>query len=215
MSNLDLVKSIAWDVYRKASLGYVEIRDLIQLGVVGLLESISRFDPAAETSFAGFASKRIRGAMLNGLEKQSEYHAQSAFRRRIRRERLESLAKFGGAADGPSDVFMQMVETALGLAVGYLLEDTTMYVDENRSVGQSYASAGEMAAVSESLKSLVSMLPEPDRQIVELHYFGAVQFSDIAEMMRLTKGRVSQIHARALKVLRKLQSGKIGFNLDV
>jgi RNA polymerase sigma factor for flagellar operon FliA len=216
MSNLALVRSIAWEIYQKASLGYVEIRDLIQLGVVGLLESISRFDPASGTSFAGFASKRIRGSILNALEKQSEYHAQSAFRRRVRRERLESLSKFGEDADKSSDVFMQMVETALGLAVGYLLEDTAMYVDENRNAGESfYPSAGELAIVSESLRALVSKLAEPDRQVIELHYLGAVQFSDIADILGVTKGRVSQVHARALKALRKLQSGKAGFNIEV
>jgi len=210
-SHLGLVKSIAWDVYEKASLGYLEIRDLMQLGAVGLLESISRFEYERGGSFAGFASKRIHGAMLNGLEQYSEYHAQSTFRRRVRKERIDSLAEFG-KKDAGNDAFMQMVEATLGLAIGCLLEDTSMYVDEGRNASQNYLGTGELATISDSLRALVSELPEPDRQVIEMHYLAGLPFSKVATLLGLSKGRVSQLHGRAIKSLRILQGRRVSFN---
>jgi len=211
MAHLGQVRSIAWDVYEKANLGYLEIRDLMQLGVVGLLEAITRFELSRGVSFAAFAAKRIRGSMLNGLEKHSEYHAQSAFRRRIRRERVESLSGAHGSPSGGSDVFMQMVETAVGLAVGCLLEDTAMYVDESRNADLHHAGTRELSSISASLRSLVALLRDPDRQVIELHYLAGLPFSEVASMLELSKGRISQIHARALQALRSFQSSKTGF----
>lgn len=195
-----LVKIIALSVYRTASYGYVDLRDLIQLGTVGLLESIERFDPAFGSKFSSFADKRIRGAILNGLESQSELHAQQAFKRRFRKERLESL-KEGVPVKG--DVFAEMVELTVGLAVGHMLEHTAMYAASEQSPSQP-ADGNSVTGFSRLLRRLLDHLPGSERNVLTHHYLNGVSFSDIAKLLGLTKGRISQLHAAGLARIRKL-----------
>lgn len=194
------VRMIALSVYRTASYGYVDLRDLIQLGTVGLLESIERFDPAFNNKFSTFSAKRIRGAILNGLEEQSELHAQQAFKRRFRKERLESL-KEGAPAKG--DVFAEMVELTVGLAVGHMLEHTAMYAESEQSPSQETDSNG-VSAFSRLLRRLLDHLPGTEQKVLTHHYLHGVSFSDIAKLLGLTKGRISQLHAAGLARIRKL-----------
>lgn len=197
---MELVRIIAAAIYRSANYGYVEFRDLVQLGVVGLLESIARFEPRTGGSFAGFARKRIRGSILNGLEEQSEHHAQIAFRRRMRKDRTDSLAE-SAKVNHRSSPFLQMVEIATGLAVGHMLEGTAMYVDPTPERG-AYSDCSEVHASAESFRYLLAKLPVMQAKVLELHYLNGIQFDEVAALMGLSKGRISQLHSAAILALR-------------
>lgn len=204
-----LARSWAARTYRESGLGYVEYSDLVQLGTVGLLESISRYQPERGSGFVAFASKRVQGAILNGLEKTSELHAQSAYRRRLRQERAKSLTDTHGA-DASSDVFLQMVEAALGLAIGHMLEGTGMFADEDSTVTDSN---GEVATLGVTLRRLVPSLQAAERRVITYHYLNGLSFSEVAGLLKLSRGRVSQIHKSALGSLRQLlrQKGVLHF----
>ncbi|MCK9194684.1 MAG: sigma-70 family RNA polymerase sigma factor [Nevskia sp.] len=209
---MDLVRILAAEAYRSANFGYVEFSDLMQLGAVGLLESIDRFDPAFGSNFAGYARKRIRGAILDGLEKQSEHHSQSAFRRRVRKERTESLAD--GAKADHGNLFLQMVEIATGLAVGHMLEGTTMYVDPDAEK-RAYSDNGEVYASAQSFRYLLSKLPVAQAKVLESHYLNGIQFDEIAALMAVSKGRISQLHSEAIRALRRQFRARGALNLSI
>ncbi len=209
---LGLARGIAAAVYNATELQGVDYRDLVQFGIIGLLDAMSRFDPDRGIAFKSFAAKRVRGTILNGLDQNSELHAQGAFRRRIRRERAASLREASSKESG-HDEFARMVEVALGLAIGHMLEGTGMFLAEDISTGKSDV-PGEFSALSESLRQLVEELQDPDRVVVKYHYFEGLAFTDIADLLSLSKGRISQLHARALKSLRARQRKKGMLSLE-
>lgn len=208
---LGLVRGIARSIYRTTNPNYVDLRDLQQLGCVGLLEAISRYEQDRGVDFRQFASIRIRGAILNGLASLSELHAQHAFRRRTRKERVESL-RSTQSADSQSDVFAAMVELTLGLAIGYMLEGTDLY-NEEAAERFIYSDATELVLAADSFKFLLADLPESQRKIVEYHYQSGLDFTEISRLMRLSKARISQLHRTALDTLRKAYKSRAGLDI--
>lgn len=194
-----LAKRIAHSVLATLNSAYAELRDLMQSAAVGLVDAVDRFDPGRRVPFASYAGSRIRGSVLNQLQKHSEYHAQFEFRRDSMRERAADLAS-ASEDDHSSGVFAEMIDLAVGLAVGYMLEGTSLYRSEESHL---YEGNHEINAAGETFKSLVGELPDTDRSVLELHYIHGMPFADIAAGLELTRGRVSQIHSRALKLLRE------------
>jgi len=204
-----LPRAVAFQVMRgRAPHGTIEHRELVQLASVGLLEAVDTFDPQRGVRFAQYASKRVRGAVLDGLEQLSEYQAQAALRRRVNRERAESLAR----QDGAGGLFEEMVDVAVGLAIGYMLEDTALYADGSRSGGDPYE-ASETLLLGEQLKYLVEGLAEQERLVIRYHYYHELPFKDVAELLDLSKGRISQIHSKALAEIRRRYAALGGFEL--
>lgn len=178
----------------------VEFGDYLQYARVGLLEAIDRYDPTREASFATFASYRIRGAILTGIERSTEIATQKAQRRRIRRERLRSVREASG--DAGDDAFARMIDVTLNLAIGYLLEESGIWkAGEGDRSADPYQSL-ELKRLGERMATLVEALPERERCIVHYHYFEHKEFIDISVILGVSKGRISQLHARALKLLR-------------
>jgi len=88
---LPLARIWAAKLYRVRVDDSVPFDDYLQYARLGLLEAIDRFDPAREASFETFSSYRIRGAILNGLGRESEVAAQRAQWCMLVRERIDSL----------------------------------------------------------------------------------------------------------------------------
>lgn len=214
---LEMTHRIAAALYRRRVTNTVPFEDYLQLGRVGLLEAIDRYDPAREASFGTFATYRIRGAILNGLEKATESAAQAADRRRARiRERTQSFELDEESREGPTgDLFAGMVDMTIMLAMGYVLEDDGRWNPAGaESAADPYRSL-HLEHVRARLHMLVDALPERERLIVRSHYFEHMEFQAIAEMLEVTKGRVSQLHARALKLVREGYEGLEEFALSL
>jgi RNA polymerase sigma factor FliA len=205
-----LVKTLAATLFAKRHDDEVEFDDFFQFGMVGLIESIDRYEPEKGAAFKTFASYRIRGAILNGLEKTTERHEQYAFRARLRKERIESITSVDGK-EQKDDLFEEMVEVALGLAICYMLEDTGLVQDTSGTNNNQAYDSNEMFIVKTRLIETIADLPDRQRSIIAQHYFEGISFNDIAKSMSVTKGRVSQIHKQALQMLRD----KLGGNLSL
>ena len=195
----DLVKKIAASMYATRFRDSVEFEEFYQLGIVGLMESIDRYDPDKGASFETFASYRIRGSILNGLEKMSEVRSQGAHSQRLRKERLALLS---ASLEGGGDLFDEMAELTLGLAIGFMLEDTGLISGSNDDAGDEAYQSSHLAQLGELLTGAIEQLPERESQIVRYHYLQGVRFDLIADMLGVSKGRVSQLHKRALQRLR-------------
>lgn len=193
-------KTLAAVLYASRYDDTVEFQDYLQYARVGLLEAIDRYDPAKDVSFATFASYRIRGAILNGIEKSTELAMQRAQRRRLRRERLKALKEENPASR--EDAFGRMVDLTLDLAIGFLLEESGVWKGEAADRAADPYVSLEMKRLAERIGLLMAALPERERQIVHGHYFEHKDFGEIGAMLGVSRSRIAQLHTRALRLLR-------------
>lgn len=197
---LPLAKRLASIVYSLRPARGVEFGDYQQLAYIGLLEAMRRYRPDVGAQFSTFATYRIKGAILNGIPKMTERGEYVSYLRRSRRDRDESLLEDnGGVASGLGP----MLDLIVGIALTYQL-------DELAEQGEGETLADVEPYVSRSydelqnyLKEVLAQLAERDRQVVYYHYFHQMSFEDIANVLALTKGRVSQLHKRALAAIRE------------
>lgn len=197
-----LARKIAAKLFALRTDETLEFPDFMQYASLGLLESIDRYDPSRNATFNTYASYRIQGAILNGIEKTSEKLAQRSYRKRLQKERLESLGK-GVKTSQSEDLFAEMADVAIGLAIGYMLEDSGLYRKDEVAQEDDPYRCYELKRIQERLQIVVEALPEREKFIVEYHYVRYVSFEEISELLGLSKGRISQIHRRALILLRQ------------
>jgi RNA polymerase sigma factor for flagellar operon FliA len=201
--HLPFARIMAARMYAGRRHDEVEFAEYMQLATVGLIECVDRFDPSRGASFRTYAAHRITGSILNGLETASELHQQIAFRQRVRRERLDSLGGEEEGAAGTKALFESLASIAVGLALGYILEDSGMFREEERTMPDETYRSTEVRQLRAHVRGLVESLPERERRIIHCHYVQLVPFEAIAEMLGVTKGRVSQLHRRAIDMLRE------------
>lgn len=178
----------------------IEFEDLCQLAYAGLLESIDRFDPQNGAPFRAYAVRRIDGSILDGLAKMSEVREQSAFRKRFRAERVSSLSGHDLENFSAVEALQALVDLVEGLAVGLMLEAGAVdqIPDRRPTAYESLAWKRILQDVSEAMATL----PERDRLILRRHYLESIPFEQLSQELRLSRGRISQIHRSALSKLR-------------
>ena len=192
---------------------YVDVADLVQCGVFGLIDAVERFDPERSPRFESYAVARIRGAILDELRAQD--WVPRTVRGRVReleraQERLEArllrVATDGELAD------------ELGLPVhevrtlGRQIQLISVEALEENSGGVSELLADDsapdpMAVVqaAETLRQLataVAQLGERDRTVVRLYYLENRTLAEIGRMLGVTESRVCQLHTRLVGRLR-------------
>ena len=187
----------------------LEFGDYLQFALVGLLEAVDRFDPNRGVPFEAFASRRISGAVLTGVQTLSEKQAQISARSQARKDRARSLADDAPPeAAASSDPLQRLADIAVGIALGIMLEGVAVYVNgvPSDSAGTPYDRL-EMSQLRAQLRRQVDQLPEAERRVLHHHYYQQLPFEEIARNAGLTKGRISQIHHSALRHLRQLSAG--------
>lgn len=197
--------------------GDIEFGDLCQLASAGLLEAIDAFDPNRAVPFRGFARRRIVGSILDGVATTSEVRQQQSFRNRVRRERMRSLGidKSQAATLSGKDALQALIDVAMGLALGFMLEDTNLYVasEAGEHPVTSYDSLVWKDAVK-AVSAAVESLPVQELSVIRGHYLDGLQFEQIAAVLGLSKGRISQIHRAGLARLRTRLASSGHFNLS-
>jgi RNA polymerase sigma factor FliA len=176
-----LVRRIVGRLFRDRNAGDLEYAELQQLGAAGLLEAIDLFDPDRGVPFKYYGNRRIAGSIIDGIAKHSEAREQIGFMHRTVRDRAASLADGLGEPDELEATLAALAEVAVGLAVGFMLEGTSLYAKGDE------ADAGPSAYDSASWSQMLARANE------------AIA---IAAVLGLTKGRVSQIHKQSISVLR-------------
>jgi len=237
--HLPFARMMAAQTYGQRKHDEVGFDDYFQLAAMGLLDAIERYDPEQGALFRTFATKRVRGAILNGLERQTEKSQQIAVSKRLRQERLQQIkadaarasdftatesVDGGPGSEGPgaeaaplaadktpaTTLFRYLAEVGIGLALGILLEDTGMVnTDTLDQVAEvpgpeiSYFHRTELEALQQRVREAVAELKPQQQQVVRYHYLQEISFEDIARMMDVTRGRISQLHRQALLHLRE------------
>lgn len=211
---LPVARRVSWRFMRDEPATPLEFAELFQLASVGLLEAIDRFKPELEVPFRYYCTRRIAGAIVEGIGKLSEVNQQITTRRRVERERLRSLRDQGTEPQSLDEKLALIGEIAAELAVGMMLEDSVMYLaDERDPAKDAYETLAWKQAVRHMIQTLEG-LPERDRSIIRLHYLEGVPFEQIGRLMGLSKGRISQLHKQAIGLLRKRLSDTPTFRLE-
>uniref|UniRef100_UPI001E59DF87 FliA/WhiG family RNA polymerase sigma factor n=1 Tax=Prauserella sediminis TaxID=577680 RepID=UPI001E59DF87 len=202
---------------------HVDVADLIQSGIFGLVDAIEKFDPDRGLRFETYAMQRIRGAILDDLRSQDWVPRVVRSRAREVERTLERLGARLGRT--PTDA---EVAAELGISLGELhdlygqlrltsvvaLETLVAAGRDSESVVESLPDdeAVDPAAVlvdrdnRKQLADAIAQLNERDRIVVSLYYFESLTLAEIGKVLGVTESRVSQLHTRAVLRLRaKLQ----------
>lgn len=198
-------RMLAAKVYARRVYTEMAFEDYLQYATVGLIESIDRFEPARGVRFETFASTRITGAILNGITSSSEIQEQVAARRRVIGQRLGTLrdAPAAPAPESPAAVFAALAEMAIGLAIGFVLEDSGMHLDVQGEFADNTYQAVELKQLQARVRAQVGALPASQQKVIEGHYLQHLAFEEIARSMGVSRGRIAQLHKEALGNLRK------------
>jgi RNA polymerase sigma factor for flagellar operon FliA len=210
---LDLVEAIARRVLRELG-GGAELAELVSYGREGLLEAARRFDPTRGVPFRGYASFRVRGAIIDGVRR-------SARLPRRAHERLNGLAAAlrtsegayedvaGSRAPGatPADAERALEEhlAAMATAVAVGLLTHTGFGDEGERIpvaaGEDAETAFGRAELLASVKKAIAELPPEEEALVRRHYLEGERFDHVAAELGLSKSWASRLHTRAIKRL--------------
>jgi len=208
--HLPYARIVAAHYYGRRYTDEVDFADYLQLASVGMLEALDRYDPGRGVQFRTFAARRMHGSILNGLERSTEKHQQIAARQRLRAERVHDIKSLAGAEEGdavpsgPEHLLRYVSEVGIGLALCWMLEGTSM-VEMPEAAGTSpFYRTVALHQLRERLLTAVEALPAQERTVVRSHYLQGVPFDEVAGMLHLTKGRISQIHKQALLHLRAM-----------
>lgn len=198
-----LARSIAAQHFRRRAGKRIDRGDFEQFAYQGLLQAIDRYDPLNGAPFSAYASRRIAGSISDGVAQMTEIGAQIRHRHRVEQERFRSLAS-AGAQDVRDDPVSALSDLAIGLALGMMLEGTAFMGNENDAdpAPNAYESL-EWREMQARLASAVGDLPEREAMIIRQHYDVGLSFAQVADLLGLSRGRISQLHRAALDMLRK------------
>lgn len=207
--HLPYARTVAASYYGRRYHDDIEFGDYLQFASLGLLEAMERYDPRRGAQFRTFAARRMHGAILNGLERFTEKQQQIAARQRMRAERLQDLkglaAEDGSGVPPGADQLRRFVsEVGIGLALCWMLEGTGLVENADACVSAPFYRSAALRQMRDRLLQAVDALPPQERTVIHGHYLQDRPFDEIAAMLQLTKGRISQIHKQALLHLRSL-----------
>lgn len=201
---MGFARMMAAKVYARRAFTEMEFADYLQYANLGLIEAVDRFDSQRGVLFESFAAIRITGAILTGLESASEIQRQIAARKRVLGLRVSSLNGTLPELTGAEAVFARLAEIAVGLAVGFALEESNMYAQDDGEYADNTYSGLELKQLKGRVAAALDSLAPGQRHVIASHYLQHQPFDEVAANMGLTRGRVSQIHKEALDKLRGL-----------
>jgi RNA polymerase sigma factor for flagellar operon FliA len=195
----------------------IDIGDLVQDGVIGLIDAAHRFDEARGIKFETFAERRIRGAMIDALRKDAwprgvrrQRRELEAAREELRRElgcepSLADLAAKVGSDEkrlGRTIVRINAIESTSPLANADKLDESSLPVALMPSEPEQPDAAFEKSQTKERVRSAIASLPPREQKVIALYYYGEATMKQIGAEIGVNESRVSQLHARAIRRLR-------------
>ncbi|NBO39873.1 FliA/WhiG family RNA polymerase sigma factor [bacterium] len=211
LAHLGLVKRVA--LHLKARVpAYMELDELIQVGMMGLLEASRVFDASKGVDFENFAHSRVRGAMLDEVRRLSFLPRSAVAFNKSQNETLHALSSELGRAPTQAEMAEYMgkdledFQKERGKArrfETYSLEVVTEEVmsiadESSRQPDVMVEEAEFMAAVTEA----ISQLPEREQLVMQLYYVEELNLKEIGEVLEVSESRVSQILSAVVKKLR-------------
>jgi RNA polymerase sigma factor FliA len=216
-----LVKRIAHHMMLKLP-GSVEVDDLIQAGMMGLLDAASRYDELRGAMFETYAAQRIRGSMLDEL-RGADWLPRS-LRRDMRRieAAISRLQQKLGKAPSESEIakelgvtlpeYQQMLQEGRGAQLLYYEDfhgegDEDFFERFEFSTDSNPLELLQDGRFREALVQAIERLPERERMMMGMHYEQDMNLREIGEVMGVSESRVCQLHSQAVARLRTSMKG--------
>jgi RNA polymerase sigma factor for flagellar operon FliA len=195
----------------------IDIGDLVQDGVIGLIDAAHRFDEGRGIKFETFAERRVRGAMIDALRRDAwprgvrrQRRELDAAREALRRELGHEPSMADLAARVGSDekrlsrtiVRINTIEATSPLATGEHMDESSLPTALVPSEPDSPDMAYEKTETRDRVRGAIQSLPWRERKVIGLYYYGEVTMKQIGSEIGVNESRVSQLHARAIRRLR-------------
>ena len=213
-----MVKRIAHHMYAKLPAS-VEVDDLIQVGMMGLADAISKYDSQHGAQFETYANQRIRGAILDELRSTDWMSRTSRKEQKIIEKAIQKAEQQLGRDPGEQDIanemgisisaYQEMLFKSRGTQLLYL-EDLTGEANGDEDFLDRYVSDSESDPfhmlenqnMRQSLIDAIGLLPEREQNIMSMYYEQEMNLKEMAEVLGITDSRVSQLHSQAIARLR-------------
>ncbi len=211
-----LVKRMAHHMAAKLPAS-VQVDDIIQAGLIGLMDAIERYETAHGTQFETYAAQRIRGAMLDEL--RGADWLSRGMRRSLRR--IEAAAakleqQFGRPPSEremakemgiPLKDYQETLQEARGYQLLHLEDLSPAHEDAFLDrycpdLGTDPLAPLREAPFREALLQAIEALPEREKLLMGLYYEQELNFREIAAVLEVTESRVCQLHSQAVARLR-------------
>jgi RNA polymerase sigma factor for flagellar operon FliA len=192
----------------------LEFEDLVMVGVIGLIDAMNKYKKDKKNQFKTYAEFRIRGEIIDELRKQdwmtrSERTKQKKYKR-AKRNLTEELGRdpteqeMTNVLHFKSKDVIRMEQYESGETIKQYVEGETL------SNGSLADTEMESYTLKKTLAVVMDELPKTMRLILMLKYFEDLNFHDISQVVNLSEGRICQLHAEALELLKEhLESQKI------
>ena len=216
-----MVRQVAYRMARRFPQ-CVDADDLVNIGMIGLIDAVDRYQADRAPSFAAYARIRVQGAIVDEMRK-NDWVPRSVRDRSAMIERARTSLKDKLGRDPSSSEIAEL----LGVDKNRLLElvqnanirtlvSTEEGGDDNVTVGERLSHDGadpeEIAArhhVAAIVRGVINQLPEREQLIAEMYYFNDRTFKEIAQALSVTESRVSQLHTRMKKRIREMISEEL------
>ena len=212
-----LVRRLAHQMMAKLPAN-VEVDDLIQVGMIGLADALSRFDPAQGVQIETFATQRIRGAMLDELRGADWLSRGSRKQQRDIEGAVHRLEQRLGRAPHESEIAAEMglslpdYQDMLGKVRGtqlIYLEDMSGEEGDQDYLDRHVADSGsdplsllQDDRMRHALVEAIKKLPEREQLVMSLYYEEDMNLKEIAAVLGVTESRVCQLHSQSIARLR-------------
>jgi len=216
LSHLPLVKYLAMRILNRLP-SHVELDDLINYGIIGLMDAVDKFDQSRGVKFKTYAELRVRGAILDGL-RELDWVPRSFRKRKRELERAyKTLENELGrnatdeevAAELQIDLkaFYSLLDNVRGVQIGSIeavtkegSENLVEYVPDREENSPTFIM--EKLELQRLLAGGIDRLPEKERLILSLYYYEDLTMKEVGAVLGITESRVSQLHSKAVLRLR-------------
>jgi RNA polymerase sigma factor for flagellar operon FliA len=213
-----LVRRLAHQMIAKLPAN-VELDDLIQVGMIGLSDALSRFDAAQGVQFETFATQRIRGAMLDELRGNDWMSRGDRRHQRSIEAAVHKLEQRHGRAPSEGEIAREMglslsdYQELLGKVRGtqlIYLEDMSGDEGDDDYLDRHVAADSDANPIArlqdqrmrEALVEAIKNLPEREQYVMSMYYEHDMNLKEIAAVLGVTESRVCQLHSQSIARLR-------------
>jgi RNA polymerase sigma factor for flagellar operon FliA len=214
-NHLPLVKIIAHHVSLRLPPGK-SVDDLIQVGMIGLLEASRAYEGNKGAEFKSYASIRIRGAILDELRRDSWMPRSVQQKSRQLSLAIKAVENRTGETATDREIAMElgvsiteyaeMLETVAGCTV-FSLEDQTDILDPGQDADLPLTKV-EDDSTRKALAAVIENLPKQEQMVVVLYYNKGLNLREISEVLNVSESRVCQVHSQAVGRIRTRMRSK-------
>jgi RNA polymerase sigma factor for flagellar operon FliA len=211
MAHLGLVKRVA--LHLKARIpAFMELDELIQVGMIGLLEASRAFDPVKGIEFENFAHSRVRGAMLDEVRRLSFLPRSAVAFNKEHNTTVHALAAELGRTPTQAEIAEYMgkdleeFHRERGKAKRFETYSMEVVTEEVMSIADDSSQQPEViveeAQFMDAVTDAIAQLPEREQLVMQLYYVEEFNLKEIGETLGVSESRVSQILSSVVKKLR-------------